>query len=515
MDVNAVIKDVTGKTVSNPSQYYEAWLSWYRGDVIGFHNYKIYNGENEIELRRKTLNMAKQVAESWANMLVNEKCDIVLPEKPKVVFDSILKRSNFWLKLNEGVEKSFALSLGAMYVNVVGLMVGEVSKVMKKDKAYVTVDFVDRTKIIPITTENKIITECAFVSVNSDSTNIVVHMKQDNGNYAIHNVKLSLDGKIVDRYEFDTKSSIAWFQIIRPNIANNIMTSTSDTELGISIYANSIDTLKAIDAKYDGFDFEFIGGRKRVFVATEAWNFKANTDGSTTKVRSFDLNNQLFYSLPVDANGNNMVTVQTDQLRHESFIQGINAELALLSMKCGMGETYYKFNGSGVMTATQVISENSTLYRNLKKHEILMEHVLLGLADAIIYASNEFTNEPVGVVNNAEIKIIFDDSIIEDKASELVRDRADVASGLMGHVEYRMKWYGEDETTALSNIRKYSLYVLMNQYMPALQSGAMTPEDYCIAVYGEVKPERVEYIKEFMTSSPQLDMTPLYEGKEE
>jgi hypothetical protein len=77
-----------------------------------------------------------------------------------------------------------------------------------------------------------------------------------------------------------------------------------------------------------------------------------------------------------------------------------------------------------------------------------------------------------------------------------------------------MKWYGEDENTALANIRKYSLYVLINQYMPALQSGVMTPEDYCMTVYGVVTPERVEYIREFMTSSPQLDMRPLYEGDE-
>jgi hypothetical protein len=143
-----------------------------------------------------------------------------------------------------------------------------------------------------------------------------------------------------------------------------------------------------------------------------------------------------------------------------------------------------------------------------------MENVLYGLTQAIIYASNTFTVNGVGVVDNNDIKIVFDDSIIEDKGAELTRDRLDVQTGLMGHVEYRMKWYGEDEITALANIRKYSLYVLINQYMPALQSGAMTPEDYCIAVYGEASPERVEYIKEFMTSSPQLDMTPLYEGDE-
>ena len=44
--------------------------------------------------------------------------------------------------------------------------------------------------------------------------------------------------------------------------------------------------------------------------------------------------------------------------------------------------------------------------------------------------------------------IDFDDSIIEDKQAERATDRQDVSMGAMPLYEYRMKWYGEDETTA-------------------------------------------------------------------
>ena len=46
MDVNSVIKLVVGpnKRLPTKSTYADSWLSWYRGKVLGFHDYKIYNG---------------------------------------------------------------------------------------------------------------------------------------------------------------------------------------------------------------------------------------------------------------------------------------------------------------------------------------------------------------------------------------------------------------------------------------------------------------------------------------
>jgi len=518
MDVRTVIAGLTGgKVLPKKSMYTDIWLSWYRGDVLGFHNYRIYNGDSHLELRRKTLQMAKQVSETWSNLLFNEKCNIVIPEKSKILFDDILYKNNFWAKANEGIEYSFALGLGAIYVNVKNLFVGEKSQIMKTDKSYVSIDFADAIKIVPITVENKTITECAFVSENTDSTSIVVHLKNEAGNYVIHNVLLKED-KIFDESEFDTKSDLAWFYIIRPNIANNLKTNLTDNELGISIFANSIDTLKAIDTKYDGFDLEYTLGRKRLFLSSEAWNFKSVTDsdGNVTKVRVFDPYDQLFYHLPDNADGKPLVTDKSGVLRHESYVAGLNSELGLLSMKCGLGESFYKFNGVALATATQVMSENSSLFRNIKKHEILLEQVLRGIVKTVIYASNTFTKNLIPEVANKDIKIQFDDSIIEDTETEMARDRLDVTAGIMDKHEYRMKWYGEDDKTAKQNISTYFLYDVLAKYSPALQQGLMTPEQFVDVCYPEAKnrDELIAYIAEYLEKSPELDMSPIYDGIE-
>ena len=514
MDARAVIELIAGKTIPPDTKFMDLWASWYRGEVQDFHNDRIYNGDNYIDVRRKSLGMGKQVCETWANLLMNERCDIVVPEASKEKLDEILNENNFWLKANEGTERAFALGLGAFVVNVNGLEIGERSEIIKKDKGKISIEFVNRYKITPITIENKNIVECAFTSVNSDTTNVVIHMRDKNGKYRITNVVLDTAGKIINKYVIPTKSKIPYFQILRPNISSNILAAGYDNELGMAVFANSIDTLKAIDNKYDAFDNEYVLGRKRIHVSTEFFNVRT-VNGEKRAI--FDPYNTLYQFIP-DMPGQTKPSIEdtSGDLRFDAYIQGINTELNLLSMKCGLGESYYRMNATGAVTATQVMSENSTLFRTLKKHEILIENVLRNLVKAVVHASNEFTNNPLGDIKDDEIKIVFDDSIIEDKGAEMTRDKADVASGLMSKVEYRMKWYGEDELTAQETIRKYMIADEYVKYMPLVTSGVMSPERMIECIYGTVAghEKEIEYIYEQLSAPAMPDMNPLYEGDE-
>lgn len=514
IDVSGIIKDVVGinKTLPPKSYYAKDWLSWYRGRVLGFHNYKIYNGANYLELERKTLGLPKFVAESWANLLMNERCDIVLPDEEKEKLDSILYNTNFWQKANDGIEKSFALGIGALIMNVRDLGVSDSGRI-NKDKAKITIDFINETKIFPITIEHKNITECAFVSQGSEETNMVVHLKNDQGIYEIHNYILDKNNKIKSKYVFNTKSEIAWFFILRPNISSNFMTELMDDEIGISIYANCLDNFKAIDNKYDGFDLEYVLGRKRMFVSTEAWTIN-KSDG--TLQRTFDPYDTLFYHLPDNDDGKPLITNKSDELRYDAYVRGINTEMAYIAMKTGLGENFLKFDGSVIATATQVISENSTLFRNIKKHQILIEDVLLRMTKALIKASNDFTNITFNAIDDSEIKVVFDDSIFEDRNSEMERDRQDVIAGIMSVPEYREKWYGEDEDTAIEKYNDHFLYKVIDNYINALASGAITPDQYVEKVFPNAtnKVEIIEYIENFV-GKQETDMADfLYDGNE-
>lgn len=51
----------------------DEWLDWYQGDVKDFHAYSVYNGIQKVGVRRASLQMAKCIAEDWANLLLNER----------------------------------------------------------------------------------------------------------------------------------------------------------------------------------------------------------------------------------------------------------------------------------------------------------------------------------------------------------------------------------------------------------------------------------------------------------
>lgn len=196
--------------------------------------------------------------------------------------------------------------------------------------------------------------------------------------------------------------------------------------------------------EFDSYCNEFDLGRKRIFVAPE---MLTNEDGSPT----FDPDDSVFYSLPedYDKNQTGLIKEVDMSLRVEQHSKAIKDDLNYLSLKCGFGTERYRFDGAGVKTATEIISENSDMYRMLKKHETILEDVLERLI-RIIIRLGIVTGNALDI--NTDIVIAFDDSIIEDKGAERQQDRQDVSMGVMRHEEYRAKWYGETVEQASQNL---------------------------------------------------------------
>ena len=130
----------------------------------------------------------------------------------------------------------------------------------------------------------------------------------------------------------------------------------------------------------------------------------------------------------------------------------IQTNLDLLSIKLGLGDEYFKFEQNvAAKTATEVISESSDLYRTIQKHEQILRDSITELIMSIVEignASNLFS------IKDPKIAIDFDDSIIESKEQMRLQDRQDISMDVMGLIEYRMKWYGEDEITAKAKIEE-------------------------------------------------------------
>ena len=461
---NAVIIKLNelGYTTIPDSFYSKAyeWKSWYQGNVKGFHNYTVQNGERQVECRRYSLGMGKKLCEDWANLLMNEKVQITLEgQKEQGFIDLVLTENNFTVKANEMQELKSALGTVAYVPRVIGQEISESGDIVPGNASGIVLDYVTIENIYPLSWQNGYVSECAFSSEvtrgGKDYLYLQIHRREDNGNYVIENRIYRYDNEqladeqLVNVKGFEnippvvhTGSDKRQFVIDRPNIANNV---NYLLPTGIAIYANAIDVLQGVDIAYDSYVNEFKLGKKRIMVKPSAAQY---LDGTP----AFDPDDVVFYVMPEDTEDGAVVTPIDMTLRTVEHNTGIQDQLNILSSKCGFGETYYRFDGGSVATATQVISENSTMFRTIKKMEIVLEQALVELCRILLRLGNTAMN--AGLDENVEISIDFDDSIIEDKQTDFSRDMQLLSAGIMNDWEFRMKWMNEDEATAKAALPK-------------------------------------------------------------
>ena len=422
----------------------EIWRSWYNSNVKKFHRYKVYRGNGtHVNCTRYSLGMAKKVCEDMADLLLNERVTITIADNVTDVFVKQVLQDNTWGELgNEYQEWKAALGTVAYVVYVKDAVVDESGRMTGGN---VGINYVEASNIFPTSWQNKVVTECIFAFHKTYKRKKYVHFQYhrledvNRKQYVIENMVVENTtgaGKELtpDEWEeipafsglaerIETGSDQPLFIIDRLNMANNADEDTTNP-MGMALY--------------DSYANEFSLGRKRIFVAPE---MLSTQNGEAV----FDPQDTVFYELPEDyfknSESKEALHEVNMELRIEEHSQAINDDLTYLSMKCGFGTDRYKFESGGVKTATEVISENSDMYRSLQKHELVLERVLVQLIQTIIRAGIGIGIP--GLDESTAVTIAFDDSIIEDKTTERQNDRQDVAMGAMTLAEYRSKWYGE------------------------------------------------------------------------
>lgn len=438
----AVIDFLKTKSISvieyeNIDAKMKVWKQWYRGKVDGFHHYKVYQGKKSLYRDRLSLNMPARVCQDWADLLLNEKVEVNCDDKnTQKAVDRLLKQVNFYVRGNNLIETSFAIGGGFFIQYWDGA---------KTNQKYITQEY-----CCPITYDSGRLTESAFASSKTidgkNYTYIETHTLDPNGFYVIDNFicKETKNGLAEMNSEFyekhkllqkiETKSKIPSFQQIRPNIANR---DVFDSPYGTSVLSGATDCFKAADLCFDAYYKEILLGKKRIFVKDDVSAFNINDKGE--QVRVFDPNDEVFYSVPEYENEKPIVESNMD-LRIQELDAALQTQLNLISQNCGFGANGYKWENASVSTATQIISENSKMFRTLKKHELLLNDAIINMTKSLLYYEKEFGNDN-SINLDTEITVNFDDSIIED-TSEIKRQAlTDFNVGLISQSEYFRQVY--------------------------------------------------------------------------
>ena len=248
----------------------DIWKAIYSGHYGDWHNVKYHTIDGQKSRKMASLNMAKVISQEMAALIFNEKCSINISDKALADdIKNVLDANNFIKEFQRYLEYTFAL--GGMVIKVYW---DEGIKL-----SYVTADC-----FIPIAWDNKHITEGVFVNEVSKGdkkyTLLEWHLVEGE-EYVIKNelyesknqgdlgVKVSLTTLYPDLEEEVRIKDLSkpMFVYFKPNTANNLDLSSP---LGISLYANSLDTLKSLDIAFDSFQREFVLGKKRIIVPTSA-----------------------------------------------------------------------------------------------------------------------------------------------------------------------------------------------------------------------------------------------------
>lgn len=431
-------------------QKIDIWKALYKGFYSKWHDisYKTIDG---LKTRKMdTLGMAKVAASEMASLVYNEKCEISISDNTVAeLIEDVFKYNKFDKKFQDYLEYQFAMG---------GMVIKPYVKDDKIMLSYVTADC-----FIPLSWENESITEGVFVNefMKKDKKythlewHLRTHNKEKGWGYTVKNeVYESTSGNdlgtpvSLEQFFPGLEKEVGIhplekpiFVYFKPNTANNIDTQSP---LGISIYSNALDTMKAIDTAFDSFHREFRLGKKRIIVPAHMVKTVIDTETGTPR-RYFDASDETYEALSADEEFD-MKEISVE-LRVEEHIAAINALLNLFAMQTGFSAGTFTFDGESMKTATEVISEQSKTFKSKQSHEIIIEAGLCELIDSIVAIAELY--EIFTVPDEYEVSIAFDDSIAEDKGSEINQQTQLVASGLQSKKRAIMKVQGVTEEEAL------------------------------------------------------------------
>lgn len=456
MDYNTMIKFINsrfGRCYSNVEYYnfISSWLAWYMKGDEKFHRIVTSNGINCPIREMYSLRMAKRVAEDWASAVAadppqivvnNERADIFIQGSKKNT--GVLGGNNFNKMFSLGVEHMFALGTMAHVYTLINIGVDENGNIIDVRNGRIGESIYNATRIVPISSENGRITECAFITSivhkGYQYTIVSCHVREEDG-YVIYNYALNANGNL-SSLTFGlapiirTKLYEPFFTIFRPNIANNI---DLDSPLGISVYANAIDNLKAIDQVFDAAPRDIITGQRIVLMSQKL--LTRNDKGDPVPPQDYKQSFFQFFGAEATSDVKEFIKEFTPELRTQEINDSLQNQLNLLSFKCGLGTRYYNFSQTGGITATEFTGERQDFIRNVRKMNIDISAGVESIVKQALLIGNKILNN--GVDFTARVDVTLPDGVVTDDTKAREQDLKDVEQGIMSKAEYRMKWYGE------------------------------------------------------------------------
>ena len=233
------------------------------------------------------------------------------------------------------------------------------------------------------------------------------------------------------------------FGMFKCPIANQL----GESPLGASVFSRAVEHIMEADRRYSDICWEYEAKQAAVHVAESMLKYdKANDsyimpDGSDRLYRALQYN--------VGASDKPLIDVYSPEIRSSAYFDGFNAQLRMIEFDCSLAYGTISDPNTVDKTATEIEASKQRSYTLVSDCQAAMETALRDWADGALFWLRLYGLERSSSV---ELSIDWGDSILANPQEERKQDIQDVSLGAMSLLEYRMKWYGEDEATAKKNL---------------------------------------------------------------
>lgn len=464
------------------------WKYLYRGYYKPWHYVAAPTISDPYHHRRlEPLNIEKAVCAELAGLIWNEQCEVHVSTGKELAegetdplddfVQDVLTKNSFWTKMQEHIEQSLALGGGA-------LKVWHEEKRDEEGKpipgsGHIVLGYCMADQFVPTAWDNAKVTEGVFISRIAKNgyyfTRLEWH-KRYGETYVIENEafraeqrnEVQADGTMEpqDILGFHYPLSEIWpflnpsttihgiteslFAYYRTSIANNL---DDNSPLGVSIYANALATLHALDICYDSFVREFVLGKKRIIVPAACIR-TVNDPVSGRMVRYFDANDEAYEAMATDDTDQLRIIDNSVELRVNEHVSAINAFLSTLCLQLGFSAGTFTFDQSqGLKTATEIISENSKTYKTIKANQLqvkaAIERIVRGIIEVAMLYDVQWNGVSIAsIAKEYEVSVSFDDSILQDRQTNINEGVLLMSNGVMSKKKFMTKVLGMTDEEA-------------------------------------------------------------------
>ena len=367
------------------------------------------------------------LVEMEAKILNNDKMDRVLQKS----------LSDMNKKLQTG------LALGAMVLRPLG---PDAAEYVAADK-FIVISFADDG------TPNDIaflVVKC--IGENDYYTRVERHYFT-NGNLTIenkcyHSQSQSDIGQICSLEEVPEWANILPGPVIYPGMVqmdfgyyqNPIENKVDGSACGVSIYESAENLIRKADIQGARLDWEYDSGERAIHIDERALK---KSGGKTYLPR---LKKRLYKGLNLDGGKDKELYKEySPEMRDEAFRRGLEEYKREIEFNVGLAYGDLSDAQEVDKTATEVLVSKTRKYNRVTAIQGKLEECLNGFVTALAFYNGSY-------MSGVEFTCEFNDSILADEESERQQDRQDVSMGVMSLLEYRMKWYNEDEETAKAKL---------------------------------------------------------------